>query len=84
MTWEHFLTKAIPYALIGLGVIVLKLWRSQAVTDLLCEQLKGYPDRMAAVEAGLGAVRDDTGEIKSDVKDLTKAFNEFVRANGGT
>ena len=83
MTWEDFLAKAIPLALVGLGGLVLKLWRSQAVTDLVIGQLKDYPKRMATVEADVKAVKDDTGEIKGDVKDLTKAFNEFLRKNGG-
>ena len=82
MTWEAFLAKAIPFVLIGLGGIVLKLWRSQAVTDLVCEQLKDYPKRMATVEAAVKEVRVDTGEIKTDVKDLSKAFTEFLRKNG--
>lgn len=82
MTWEDFLAKAIPLTLVGLGVVILKLWRSQAVTDLVIGQLKDYPKRMAGVEAGMKVVTERTGEIKVDIEKLTDAFTDFVRSNG--
>lgn len=77
MTWEDVFQRVVPVVLLGLGGIVLKLWRSQAVTEVLIRQI----DRsMASLKEDM---KTDTGEIKADVKALNDAFNNFVRKNGG-
>ncbi len=84
MTWEKLLGYLIPPtigALFLLGGIVLKLWKSQGVTDLVIEQVKGLPVRMVKVETRLDAVVAGQDRIERSINQISGAFTKF--ANGG-
>lgn len=87
MTWEDVLSNVIPLALIGLGGLVLKLWRSQAVTDVVIDQLKKdaaeVKEDMKGFTKEVKVLTTDSGKIVANVSLLTQAFDNFVLKNGG-
>jgi hypothetical protein len=63
--------------------VILGLNMKSNQFESFMKETRGHGERLKVLEVEVGHVKEDTGEIKTNVQKMTEAFNEFLRENGG-